>query len=267
MDLWPLQNSFEAQHILRHSATTWGHEEGLTALAVYAVHHGMLWQRSTNSESRDVTLRPSKTLALSIFSPESGSKLSVPFPADKPNWLRRSIHSNAINSTSCSHLSEWNISVIFSHWEMGLRWFATLWNRFFWHLQLASFTIRKHWGKDFKGGESQRFDRSLQYQILPSPMLPLVTKYLMLAELSSCNPLRAETGARSLVEKSSHLACTKEQDAFAHGTQQLILRDPNLIVFWHVCKKNQDLCSIGETYHIRLSRYLHLPSFMTVHSI
>jgi hypothetical protein len=84
----------------------------------------------------------------------------------------------------------------------------------------------------------------------------------------SCNPLRAETGTRSLVqEKSSHLACTKEQDAFAHGTQQLILRDPYLIVVWHVCKKYQDLCSIGETYHIRLSRYLHLPSFMTVHSI
>ena len=83
----------------------------------------------------------------------------------------------------------------------------------------------------------------------------------------SCNPLRAETGTRSLVqEKSSHLACTKEQDAFAHGTQQLILRDPYLIVFWHVCKKYQDLCSIGEAYPIRLSRYLHLPSVMTVHS-
>ena len=88
LNLWPLQNSFEAQHILRHRATTWGYEESLTALQ-YMQYTMSEQQSSTNSGPRDATR--------SIFSPESGSKLSLLFPADKPNRLRRSIHSNVIN--------------------------------------------------------------------------------------------------------------------------------------------------------------------------
>ena len=142
---------------------------------------------------KDQLIQSQGTQTLSIFSPESGSKLSVPFPATSPIGCEdqfTAMPSN--NSTSCSHLSEWNISVIFSNWGMGLRWFATLWYCFFWHFQLASFTIRKHWGKDFKGGVSRRGDRSVQSQFLPlcyfyvTCMLPLCClQTLLLAELSN----------------------------------------------------------------------------------
>ena len=246
LNLWPLQNSFEAQHILRHRATTWGYEESLTALQ-YMQYTMSEQQSSTNSGPRDATR--------SIFSPESGSKLSLLFPADKPNRLRRSIHSNVINQFNKLRrplrMEMIRTFYCISCWEMELRWFAILWNRSF----LAFATRFFH---DLQALR-QRFQRlHLCYLYVPS-MLP--SQSYACRAFKSAATSRAETGTRPWYRRD--LASLDLKKRAGSVCTRNTATDPNLIVIWHICNC-QKLFSIGENYNIRLSRYFHLPSLMSL---